>query len=250
MSKGPKASLGCLFWIAIILLAVVIFLFNQNAIMDVLKRFQIGDGKTPTITLSTPSPTPQATPSPHQTPSPTPVSIVPSPSPLPSPQISMDEKKPTNVTATAKSTPSPAPTNRSRISTLYFVSRNGDDIQLKGVKRQVVHQDAPLTETLKALLSGPTAAEQKDSLISLIPVKSRLLDVGVRGNTAYISFNEEFRFNDYGVPGLQAQIRQIVYTATEFPNISQVQFLINGQKVSNLAQEGVFIGNPLSRTSF
>ena len=133
---------------------------------------------------------------------------------------------------------------------MFFISRNGDAIVLKDVRRQVVHRDAPLTATLKALMAGPTAAEQKESLISLIPVKSRLQDVNVRGDTAYISFSEEFRFNDYGVPGLQAQVRQIVYTATEFSNIKRVQLLINGKKVSNLAQEGVFIGEPLSRTSF
>ncbi len=246
MSKGPKASLGCLFWIAIILLVVVLFLFNQNAIMDVIKRFQNADGKPPQITLTSPAPPeggrdllPKAD---------TPVSSVsPSPSPTPSPVRDGEVKKPV-VTASPTPSPSLTPRSNTRTSLIYFISRNGNE--LKSVKREVVHQNAPLTETLRALLKGPSSTETNASLMSLIPIHSRLQDVSVRGDTAYVSFSEEFRFNEYGVPGLQDQVKQIVYTATEFPNVAQVQFLIDGKKVNYLAQEGVFIGSPLSRKSF
>ena len=43
---------------------------------------------------------------------------------------------------------------------------------------------------------------------------------------------------------------QIVYTATEFSTVKSVQFLIDGQKKEYLGSEGVWIGSPLSRTSF
>ncbi len=252
MSKGPKASLGCLFWIAIILLAVVIFLFNQKAITDVVQRFRFGDGGAPRITLTSPAPgtegttSPLPTASPDRPASPTP----PPPSPVPADTVVSDEKKPTGTAVSVTPHPSPSPATAARESVLYFIYRNGNDIQLKSVKRRVVHRDAPLTATLKALLGGPSADERRSSMISLIPANSRLQDVAVRGDTAFISFSEEFRFNNYGVPGLQAQIKQIVYTATEFPTVAKVQFLINGKKVNTLAQEGVYIGNPLSRTSF
>jgi germination protein M len=254
MSKGPKASLGCLFWIAIILLAVVIFLFNQKAITGVIQRFRFGDGDAPRITLTSPPPRNEGTATPPPTESPdrpaVPTPPAPSPSPSPAHTAKPDEKHPTGTTVAVSPSPSSSPAPSSRESVLYFIYRNGNDIQLKSVKRRVVHRDAPLTATLKALLGGPSTDERRASMISLIPANSRLLDVAVRGDTAFISFSEEFRFNDYGVPGLQAQIKQIVYTATEFPTVAKVQFLINGKKVNNLAQEGVYIGNPLSRTSF
>ena len=43
---------------------------------------------------------------------------------------------------------------------------------------------------------------------------------------------------------------QIVYTATAFSNIDNVQFLIEGEKMDYLGLEGVFIGAPLSIASF
>jgi germination protein M len=248
MGKGPKASLGCLFWIAIILLAVVLFLFNKNAIMDIIERFQNTDGKKPLITLT--SPPPPENVSGHSPQKGVPVS--PAPSPAPTPDKAVEGKTTTGPSATHTPAPSSSPRiSTTRTSTLYFISRTGNDVLvLKGVQRQVVHQDAPLTATLRALIEGPSSTENHASLMSLIPKNSRLRDVAVRGDTAYLSFSEDFRFNEYGVPGLQAQVKQIVYTATDFPNVKKVQFLIEGKKVDYLAQEGVFIGAPLSRTSF
>ena len=42
---------------------------------------------------------------------------------------------------------------------------------------------------------------------------------------------------------------QIVYTATEYSTVNSVQILIDGQKKEYLS-EGVWIGSPLSRSSF
>jgi spore germination protein GerM len=123
-------------------------------------------------------------------------------------------------------------------------------MDLKSVSRQISYKDSPLTDTLTMLVKGPTTSESKDSIISLIPKGTEIKNVFVKGNTAFISFNEEFRFNSFGISGLKAQLKQVVYTTTEFSNISQVQILIDGKKVDYLAQEGVYIGAPLSRNSF
>jgi spore germination protein GerM len=68
----------------------------------------------------------------------------------------------------------------------------------------------------------------------------------VRGSTAYISFSEEFQYNTFGVEGYAAQLRQIVWTVTEFTNVSDVQILIEGRRVDYLG-EGIWIGSPLDR---
>jgi germination protein M len=255
MGKGPKASLGCLFWIAIILLAVVLFLFNQNAIMDVIKRIQNNTGGRPLVTVTSPTPSPPAdlkrtSPAPgNENPE-----VVFSPAPSPSPEKTPAAKKQTETEGKHTPAPSASPANAKqsiRNATLYFVTKNGrDGLELKAVARQVVHQDAPLSGTLQALLKGPSTGEQGASVISLIPKNTRLLEVSVKGDQATINFSEEFRFNEYGIPGLQAQVKQIVYTATDFPNIARVQILIEGKKVNYLAQEGVYIGAPLTRKSF
>jgi spore germination protein GerM len=55
-------------------------------------------------------------------------------------------------------------------------------------------------------------------------------------------------FNGYGAEGYVAQLRQIVWTATEFPNIHDVQILIEGRRIEFLG-ESIRIGRPISRDS-
>jgi spore germination protein GerM len=105
-----------------------------------------------------------------------------------------------------------------------------------------------MTDVLRLLLRGPTVDERNRDLITLIPPDTRLLRVQVRGSTAYLSFSEEFQFNTYGVEGYIGQLRQIIWTVTEFPNISDVQILIEGRRIDYLG-ERIAIGSPLNRNS-
>jgi spore germination protein GerM len=82
----------------------------------------------------------------------------------------------------------------------------------------------------------------------MIPPGSRLLSVTIRGETAYISFSEEFQFNTYGAEGYASALRQVVWSVTEFSNIKDVQILIEGRRVDYLG-EGIWIGSPVSRES-
>ena len=61
-----------------------------------------------------------------------------------------------------------------------------------------------------------------------------------------MDFSENFLFNSFGLEGYMGQLKQIIYTATEFPTVKRVQILIEGQVKSYLG-EGIFIGNPLTR---
>ena len=73
----------------------------------------------------------------------------------------------------------------------------------------------------------------------------------MRNGVASLNFSDAFEYSQsYGVEGYLAQLMQIVYTATSFPTVSSVQFLIEGQKKEYLGSEGVWIGGPLGRASF
>jgi len=123
-------------------------------------------------------------------------------------------------------------------------------ITMKGVIRPVEYIDAPLTATLEALLQGPTTAEVNQGLMSLISPQTRLRTVYIKGDTAYVDFNEAFRFNSLGKEGLIAELKQVVYTATEFPTVKKVQILVEGEISRYLGPEGVVIDKPLGRDSF
>ncbi|MEA1911025.1 MAG: GerMN domain-containing protein, partial [Spirochaetota bacterium] len=137
-----------------------------------------------------------------------------------------------------------------RNSTLYFVNVTDENkITLQGMMRPIYYDSSPLTETLEALISGLTSSELNKGLLSLIPSGTELLGISVSNMTATLNFNQALSFNNFGQEGLEAELKQIVYTATEFPTVDKVQILINGQKKQFLSTEGVFIGEPLTRSS-
>jgi spore germination protein GerM len=103
---------------------------------------------------------------------------------------------------------------------------------------------------MQSLLAGPSTQELGMGLLSMVPSNSRLKGVVVRGDTAFLDFNESFRFNTLGREGLNAQLEQVVYAATEFPTVKKVQILIEGKKVPYLGAESIRIDSPLDRQSF
>jgi len=133
-----------------------------------------------------------------------------------------------------------------RDRTIYFMREDGADVLLAKVNRKLKVSDSPMLDCLNALLAGPSAEEKKRGLVSFVPSGSRLISAQVRQNTAYLNFNEEFRYNTLGREGCAAQLKQIVWTATEFPNVHDVQIQIEGQTVDFL-MEGIMIRNPIGR---
>ncbi len=164
-------------------------------------------------------------------------------------------KDPPPVTAPATPKPPAASpmelVKSTRLAELYFIRVDDDGtISRHEVKRTVSASDSPMSDALDALMSGPNADELARGYISLIPSEARLLAAQVRGSTAYLDFNEAFMYNRYGIEGYAGQLKQIVYTATSFSTVKDVQILIEGQKRDYLGGDGVYIGKPLSRASF
>lgn len=138
-----------------------------------------------------------------------------------------------------------------RDAVLYFISvDNSGTLVREKIIRQVKKTDSPLTIAINSLLTGPTSVENQKGIISLIPSGTKLLSATVKNGTAVLNFNESFQFNTKGIEGCRGQLMQIVYTATEFSTVDNVQFLIEGQRKEFLGTEGIRIGYPLSRSSF
>jgi len=140
---------------------------------------------------------------------------------------------------------------RSRDFPLYFIRVTDEGtIYPDRVLREVSFVDSPLTAMLQILISGPNSQEIERGLHHLIPDDTRLISASVRGGVAYLNFNEAFQFNPLGVEGYMAQLKQVVYSTTEFPTVDAVQILIEGQEREFLGGDGVYIGKPLHRDSF
>ena len=137
-----------------------------------------------------------------------------------------------------------------KLNLCYVMIDSDGSVIRKEVIKEVPKNDSPLTTAINTLLSGPSADEAEKGYMSLIPEGTKLLGARVANKTATLNFSESFSFNKYGVQGYLGQLMQIVYTATSFSTIDNVQFLIEGQKLEYLGGEGVWIGSPLSRISF
>jgi len=144
-------------------------------------------------------------------------------------------------------TPPPAQT---RDRAIYFtqIDKDGQILQSR-VTRRISVSDSPMQDALNVMLAGPSADEINRNILNMIPQGTRILSATVRGNTAYINFSEDFLFNTFGVEGSVAQLRQIVWTVTEFQNVKEVQILVEGRRLDYLG-EGIWIGSPISRQSF
>ena len=244
-----------MFWTALVLLVLVIFLFNKNTIGTVLEKtglltyLQRDRQPSEEITVERTDELTDAGPQPDEI-----VSVVEETS---KPEVETEDAPQTDIqvaeeaqSVETETEPLPDPSKKIRRSRLYFVFvDDSGEISIRPVVRPVYYVDSPLTDTLAALLGGLSADEIRDGLLSLVPAGSEILGIAIRDGVAFIDFNESFRFNSFGGEGYRSQLQQIIYTATEFSTVQSVQFLINGERRSYLGPESPYIRDPLNRQS-
>jgi len=260
-SLKPLVSWAVLLWLAFAIFIVGLFIFNRDSIINSIETI-----KNETVLRKAPGGKPVSEPDTE----PASETVTVTPPKLPeiqgttgtsAPQAAKEPPQSQNTEAgqspaavqsstaeqSSASTQSPAQSPELRNRVLYFtqVDRSGSILRVK-VERRLPASNTPMVDVLQSLISGPTDDEKRKGLISLIPPGTRILSATVRDHTAYISFSEDFQYNTFGVEGYAGQLRQIVFTVTEFSNVTDVQFLIEGRRVDYLG-EGIWIGSPLSR---
>ena len=86
-------------------------------------------------------------------------------------------------------------------------------------------------DTLEELIKGPN----KEKLNRTIPEGVKILKLNIKNNILEINFNKALRENHWGgSTGEQMTVYSIVNTLTEFEDIKEIKFLIEGQKVESL----------------
>lgn len=260
--KPRKSSLGVLFWIAAILLISIVLMFSLPSIRQVMEStgfidvvFEDGRGR-PAREERAPAEDPSALPS-------APAREL---EPI-DPDVPLVEVPEQDVTAAGDDEPEEeeldvtvperteeaesAITERTLRTTVYFIRVTDDGrIMAEPVTRTIRYTSGPLTQALEILLAGPETEDLNEGLLSLVPSGSRLLSARVDNGVAYLSFNEDFRFNTLGMEGHLAQLQQVVLTATTFSTVDAVQVLIEGNTVDYLGGDGVFVGRPLRAEDF
>lgn len=292
--KKKNAALGPLFWVAVILLFIVLFLLNRKNIADTLEKTGLGEKlsfggrNTELVPKDQEQVTDQIKKDPEkdaaaaqtqenavqQEP---PAQAAPAKDTETAAEIPAKQQDKTQATATpeeksapaekpktaepaAKTAPAadkkPAAEKQSaktptRKASLWFVKIDAEgNVSRVESHRTIAQTDSPLSDALNELFKGTAQAESNKGLRSLIPQGTRLLSATVKDGVAFINVSGEFQFTEYGIEGYLGQLAQVVYTATMFPTVKSVQFLIDGQRREYLGAEGIWIGTPLSRDKF
>jgi spore germination protein GerM len=284
MAKKAKSSLGITFWVALLVFLGLLYTANRVDLSSIIggsgsseivqlfggdyssksddapaekpaapalpaeTRVEIKETKQPVTAPARETPTPPKPAAQTRPAEPPAVKQTAAPKTESAGKPAAAEKAP-EVSAKPEPSAKPAePARKTRESVLYFIRlSDAGEITLAKTPREIHTADAPLTDTLRALAAGPTEKESKTGCTSLIPAESKLLSVAVRDGIAFVNFDENFRFNAFGREGYNGQVKQLVYTATEFPTIQAVQILINGSKIDYLGSEGIYIGRPVGK---
>lgn len=111
---------------------------------------------------------------------------------------------------------------------------DGEGMNLVGVTREIkFSKDADkYAAAVKLLMESP---KEKD-LTKIFPAHAKLRSVTLDGNTAIVDFSGDITKGfSGGSTGEELLINSVVDTLTEFPEINQVKFLIDGKEVETLA---------------
>lgn len=253
-SSTNGSGLGLALWVAAALILFILFVVNQGKIIANLKAtgfFSRVFGKTPTFIENadvpyTPSEKNDVDPLSSGT-----LSLATTPYAAPE-HTDSEPIQPLSQESNAKDSDGASTVSGQTMSIkLFFMAINSDgSVTRKEVSRQMKKTSSPLVDSINALIAGPSVEEEDDGCRTLVSNGTQLIGASVSNSIATLNFSSEFEFNQFGIEGTRGQLQQIVYTATAFPTVESVQFLIDGEKRDYLGSEGVWIGTPLSRDNF
>lgn len=112
-----------------------------------------------------------------------------------------------------------------------------------------VAADVPIRNSLEAMFSGLTDAEQAIGMTTSIPSGTEVLGITIDGATATIDFSAEFTRSS-GSLDETIRLAQVVFTVTQFDAIDRVKFHIEGTPQDTILSHGFIVGDGFTRDSF
>lgn len=248
--QKDRLPLWALAWIAVVLVAVVVFLANQGAVdrllaVSGLERVLYPQGKAAGAQVVQ---APEASPEVLLDPAPEAPQVL-------DPRVAITE--PSDSADAPAEEPAPEPTPEPPLPTapntyrLYFLKLSPEGrLEPSAFVRELPAGSTPLAATIKALLLGPTLQDKAQGALTMVPPGTKLISLRIKDRIALVSLSSEFEHNSSGLEGIAGQLRELVWTATQFGTVDGVQVLIEGQYRDFLGDnEGIFLSEPLTRKS-
>lgn len=134
---------------------------------------------------------------------------------------------------------------------IFLTKQENNESIIVPVERKVKCYGNRIEDKIKAsmreLLKGPTEEEKKDGLSTSLNEKTNLYNVEIEGDVVNLDFSKDVEEGG-GTLLMETRIAQIVYTATQFPEIKKVRFLIEGKPINYFSGEGItIVEKPIGR---
>jgi len=143
--------------------------------------------------------------------------------------------------------PRPIPVERIINARVYFVRLNErtETLYVSSVNRRV-REDNKYAAVINELIKGMSAREETAGYLNAFRGNIRLNKVELRDRILWCDFNSEFERNAAGGIMLN-RLEQLVYTATQFPEVDGVILTINGVRKSAIGSDGISVSGVLRR---
>lgn len=154
----------------------------------------------------------------------------------------LPEKKAESQSAATASTLDQPPAADTIAVKVYFASH--DAKQLEAEVYQLKKSDLLLQQAIEIMATGP----RNTDLWPVVPAVTKVNSLLVKEGTAYVDFSDAIVKQGFGGSSREIlAVAAIVNTLTEFPEVEQVQILIEGKKVNSLFGH-VDVSQPMSRS--
>ena len=153
--------------------------------------------------------------------------------------------------ASAKKPSAPAPDNQKQQEvkkmTIEVYYSNEDGTKLIGVTREI--EVNPYKDKYTAAVEMQMRAPKEKELIDIFPKSAKLRSVKVQGETAIVDFDSSTAKGFVGgSTGEEMLVGSVVNTLTNFPEIKEVRFLLDGKEMETLAGH-MDLSMPIKRMS-
>ena len=114
---------------------------------------------------------------------------------------------------------------------------------------RLVPRDATVAGAVRELLRGPSDAETALGAASAVPDGVVLHGVSIINGVATIDVSAAFGSGG-GSASMTGRVAQVVFTATQFPDVDSVAFAIDGTNITVLGGEGLVLDHPQTRADW
>lgn len=161
----------------------------------------------------------------------------------------------TPATAAPSGSPGASPGGERTVRAYFGLGSTSGQPVLAPVERTVPGLDGAgmaQRQALQVLFDGPREAELsgQPAMFTAIPTATELLDLQSSGGGVWVANISEALMAPDDLPALRTALAQIVFTLTQFPDVTGVNVSVEGEPLQQTDADGHALGGPATRADY